>query len=528
MSAAGFLRDVSGSIAIMAGLSVPVLLLCAGGLIEINGAMNARMEGQKALDAGVIMAARAVVSGDDEDVARGRGESMIRANLSTLDTNALDIDLAFEADGTVNGTLIGKTKSFFTSMIFPQGIGFDAISSVKITALPVDIALVLDVSSSMDDAYGGGTVLSEMKGAATAFIDALEDSGADAQIAIVPFAQTVNVGASNSAFVTGTNHSYFDGENWAGCVFERPGATRHADMYDGSENGDSGKWHAYVWPPEPDVAGQPGAGARFCMNPSDGTNDGYGAHSSGHMAMVRGAHPDIGTGDSPWTYGPNLNCTRHPMTPLTPDLASVRTTLAGLSAPTNLGTIIAPGIAWAQRILSPGEPFTEGGGSRAGARKVLIVLTDGEQRTNGESWVNGGKSCDAYRHSGGSDFYFDPAAFKLDGEVLSGTGPKTMMTPYGYILDSNPLGDGNGTFAREDANTDELTADACEVVKTQGGMEVITIGVTNNTGPGSRIYTLLEECASTPEDFFYVESAAELGTRFEKLARSVTGLSISR
>ena len=520
-----------GSVAVMTAIILSTLVLFAGGSVELSNAMGKRAMAQKALDAGVIAAAAAYADGEEKQDAIAIGMSLVAANDASNDALSLNPQIDIADDGTVTGTVAGTARLFFSASVFPDGVNFDVESSVRVTRQPVDIALVLDVSSSMKDSYGGNTVIGAMQDAALSFIDALEASGADAQVAVIPFAQTVNIGTNMASVVTGTDHAFFDYDAWAGCVFERPGQAMHSDTYDGSESGDDGKWHAYVWPPEPDPQVSASASGDYCMNSGDGTGTGY---APGPLETdILDDWPqwsDWRDARSPIKFGPNLNCTRHAITPLTGTLGDARNAVNALTPHTNWGTIVAPGIAWARRVLSAGPPFTEGDGSRANAQKLMIVLTDGEQRSNGESW-NPNTRCSNHLHSDGSTFRFDPADFKLDGLVIDGKGPESFMTPYGYILDSDPLGTGNGTFAGEDADTDRLTAAACEAAKSGVDgtvVEIVTIGVTNNSGPGSRIYTLLENCASNAENFFYVDDAADLEARFEQLATSKNGIALAR
>src|SRR3954451_4710587 len=78
---------------------------------------------------------------------------------------------------------------------FPQ-LGFDTSSTAAWGNLRMRVALVLDVTGSMDD----DGKMTAMKPAAKALIDqlgALAKSPGDVYISVIPFAKDVNVGASN-------------------------------------------------------------------------------------------------------------------------------------------------------------------------------------------------------------------------------------------------------------------------------------------------------------------------------------------
>ena len=517
-----FVASGKGSIAILTGAFLMVITIATGGAIEFQAAQSAKRAMQDAVDAATLATARSYLTEGDAERARAFGREVFESNLAGMNVLDMKLVLDFEADGLTSAFATGRSPSFISSAIYPDGIPLDAASGVKLQQRPIDIALVLDISSSMTRSYDGGTVLSEMQAAAKAFIQAMVVGGADMRVALVPFSMTVNIGTDMGDYVTGTDHPFFAGDPWAGCVFERPGSHRAGDAYDGSETGPGGKWHAYFWPPEPN-AHAAGSGD-YCMNPSDGTGQAYG--DPGPLDDAFDAHyPTWREPLSPLTFGPNFNCSRHPVVPLTADHMSMKSAIDGLTAHINFGTIVAPGVAWGRRVLSGGSPFTEGGGDRANARKVMIVLTDGQENTDGSSW-NPLTQCYDHRNSNGSTFRFDPADFKMDGRALNGNGPESFMTPYGYILDSNPLGTGDGTFEGESADLGRLTAEACAAAK-EDGVEVFTIGVTTNTAPGSTIHTLLEACASTPEDFIYVGNSGTLKERFQKIAKTFQTLSLA-
>lgn len=518
-----FLASERGSIAVLAGMLVMILTVVTGGAIEFQAAQSARRSMQSATDAATLSAARSYMKEGNAVAARKLANEIFESNLAGLDVIDARLELTFEPGGSTTARATGRIPSFITSAVYPDGIPFDATAGIGLQQRPIDIALVLDISSSMAKSHGGGTVLSRMQAAAKAFIDTMVASDADMRVALVPFSMTVNIGTDMGAYVTGRDHPFFAADPWAGCVFERPGNHRASDAYNGSDSADSGKWHAYIWPPEPDAhRADP---ADYCMNPGDGTGAAHG-DPGGLDDRFDGWYPNWRDALSPLTFGPNFNCSRHPIVPLTDEHERMKSAIDGLTAHVNFGTIVGPGVAWGRRVLSAHAPFTQGGGDRRNARKVMIVLTDGEENTDGGGW-NPLSKCHDHRHSNGSNFRFDPADFKLDGRALDGAGPESFMTPYGYILDSNPLGTGNGSFAGESADLGRISAEACAAAKEGGDLEIYTIGITANSAPGSRIYTLLENCATVPENFVYVSNVGSLTERFEEIADSFRTLSLA-
>ncbi len=73
--------------------------------------------------------------------------------------------------------------------------------------------------------------------------------------------------------------------------------------------------------------------------------------------------------------GPGHGCDVQPITPMTNDYAGLKAKVDALQA--NGSTNITEGVAWGNRVLSPGQPFPEGSAPKAGLEKIMIVLTDG-------------------------------------------------------------------------------------------------------------------------------------------------------
>ena len=180
-----------------------------------------------------------------------------------------------------------------------------------------EIAMVLDVSGSMLASMGTDSRINVLKQAAHDLVNTVS-AGANgskpAKFGIVPFTMNVNIGTDNAQYVQGTNHALFNGTSWAGCVFERSTPNHINDVYDGADNSPEGKWHAYIWPPEPDTNGQ-------CINPSDGTNAGYASIVENPAGVYL-----------PQTAGPNFNCVRHPIMRLSEDTTAVHAKIDELTS----------------------------------------------------------------------------------------------------------------------------------------------------------------------------------------------------
>lgn len=77
---------------------------------------------------------------------------------------------------------------------------------------------------------------------------------------------------------------------------------------------------------------------------------------------------------------------------------AINTMNAGNSSSDTSGTIIAEGLKWARHVLTPEAPFVEGG-SKDRFRKVIILLTDGDNEDGTCSGAFGGRSPRTDPHS---------------------------------------------------------------------------------------------------------------------------------
>lgn len=163
-------------------------------------------------------------------------------------------------------------------------------------------------------------------------------------------------------------------------------------------------------------------------------------------------------------------CSR-PLEPLTTDRAAI---LKGIDQlwPRN-NTYIADGVMWAQRVLSPQPPFTEGediATSKKPVRKVIVLMTDGEN----------------------------------------------FQSPR---LDISP--DHLGTDV---ARANDWTAKACEFAKTQG-TEIYTVTFGNEITATAK--QIMRNCASTAQHFFDANNSGALDKAFQDIATNIRALRLT-
>ncbi|MEZ5774261.1 MAG: pilus assembly protein [Hyphomicrobiaceae bacterium] len=493
--------DEAGGVLVMFAIGLVVILGVIGLAIDYGRATSARTQLQTAVDAALLSASNPSLADEDRE---GVFQRALHANLATADLVPV---VTFSYTASQGGTAVGTAPVPTT---FSRVLGFDRLTvSVESHASPrghdIEIVFVLDISGSMNYGLGGSSRMEALKLAADRLIDILEakvPSGQSVKFAVVPFNMAVNIGTANTDYVEGLGNPLLAGSEWAGCVLERPNGGHHLDVFNDGASDGTGRWPVYIWPPEPDAGSS-------CLNPSDGTNSGYASKEAAPLGL------------DPWIKGPSFNCPRFAITPLTGDAGTARDAVDELIAFGNMGTTFGPALGWALRVLSPEEPFTEGAAFSDRTRKIIVVLTDGEQVTDGIA-CSGTNSSGAYS--------FDPASLGLQGDVVTSAPHNNSFTPYGYLVDSDPFNSGLSSALDADEELDRLTLEACDEAKTrtsEGIMEIFSIAVSADAGPGTRAYDVLSQCASSPAHFHYATTEGELQAVFEAIGEEALKLRLT-
>ena len=340
-----------------------------------------------------------------------------------------------------------------------------------------------------------------LKTAATDLVNILfgeESTPQYLKVGLVPFAAAVNVGTEyrNSGWVdetglsslhdynfnfTGSIQNRFDvfdelnNKSWNGCVEARPMPMDIEDTAPTSSNGDT-LWVPYFAPDEPD----PGNYNNDYLDDQEG---------SGWTKQQRQENVAKYVNQSVDGDGPHYNCKTKPILPLTNNKSAI---IAAIENMNSTGTTNIPfGMAWGWRVISPGEPFTQGAAyDDSTYRKVIILLTDGQN-------VIGEKD----NHN------------------------KNRYGAYGYVKD-----DRLGTTSASEAQNmlDNRTAAVCENIKNANSdrpIIVYTITFQLNDGPTK---DLMRNCASDPEKYFDSVSNEVLKQHFEAIAGELSELRLSK
>ena len=188
--------DRRGGVALMAGLSFPMVFLGAGGAVDYTNALTATQKAQRALDSTVLALTRLDLTSVD---VQAEGENRFRSLLENQRQKTDVSDVRFSVtDNVVRGEGLVGSKTFFLPIIGIDSVeGRVSSSAVPPANRPIEIALVLDVSGSMSYDLNGQTRLRRLKDAVGDMFDTLDEelpTGAKVSASLVPYSTSVNLG----------------------------------------------------------------------------------------------------------------------------------------------------------------------------------------------------------------------------------------------------------------------------------------------------------------------------------------------
>jgi Flp pilus assembly protein TadG len=212
------LNDQAGNIAVSMAIVALPLLVSAGAAMDFARANHVRTVLQNAADAAALAGA---TNQDKSDAAL----TLIVSQY--LDANGANDALRFvskieqktdKTKGTFSVTIAGKIDTGLMAVTGLADMDVHAFSEVNLGSQALELALVLDNTGSMS-----GSKIANLKSAANNLIDILKQESSDyaeTKIAVVPFAEYVNVGPSRLG-ESWINAATLGGQPFTGCVGSR-------------------------------------------------------------------------------------------------------------------------------------------------------------------------------------------------------------------------------------------------------------------------------------------------------------------
>ncbi len=452
-------HDSRGATAILWALcALPVMVLVAAAL-DFSDRETAGRHLKSATDSAAIAAARFAIEFDaDEAAIKAAAKKNFEENVRSMAGGVGLVPIVTIDED--NGITVFATYDKPTTMLGLAGIPKLKVKARSTAAFQtgseIEAVLVVDNSFSMN-----GARMTQLRSAADQFLDeVLEDDSGRVKIGVVPFNNYVNIGTGNAgASWLKLANNYSKNESLcylnvsdteaAGCTLAPSCSSDYACT-------------DYVCPTGVNVAYD-------CTNqmlnftwygcvesrpvPLDISDEDYGdAQEVARMNY------------DPW------GC-RNEILPLTAKRADIDSHFEALVAEGD--TYLATGLSWGIKVLSSAAPFSEGAEEAAfaarGGRKVMIVMSDGENTRSIQDWGTG-------RDHWGQDI--------------------------------------NLANARTQA--------ACDYAKDQD-IEVYTIafGVSD-----SEMIDILEGCASDIEQFYDADNASELMSAFEDIGKAFRDIAL--
>lgn len=192
-----------GAVAVVVAIAIIPLILAAGIGIDYLRGMLAREELQAAVDAAALTAAAAGAGATEAEMQKKASDFLN----NTRGTFKLKAITPASRNSAANTLSFGATATIDTAFMRLAGVNTMEISANALTQIPrlgpVELALVLDLTWSMDAIPPGGTEkkITTLKTAATSLVNQLMTSD-DVAVGIVPFTTWINIGTS------------FNGQSW--------------------------------------------------------------------------------------------------------------------------------------------------------------------------------------------------------------------------------------------------------------------------------------------------------------------------
>lgn len=258
------------------------------------------------------------------------------------------------------------------------------------------------------------------------------------------------------------------------------------------------------------ASGQTTSGNRFAatMTSSNGSTVSAAQLRQARFFNVfkyRGANASLDTTPAD-TRGPNRGCPT-PIVPLTSNETTVQAAVSAMRDWQGGGTNQAEGLAWGWRVLSPTAPFTEGAAYGPDVRKVIVLMSDGENTNVGTDAVMT-SDYSAYNHMG---FWRDYAGGDALSELLFGLLHGALPSIFRRDISSS------SNYVTYVNNRQRAL---CTAIK-NAGIEIYVVRFRDGNE------SLMRDCASSDEHFFNANNATELSQAFDAIGTGIGSLRLT-
>lgn len=463
--ATDFRSDQSGSVIILFGAALIVVLGFVGGAVDYLNAYRTRNALQNSLDAAVLAAGVAIQSGESESVAETVAGKVLEANLgSGFPEHAFALSVK-EGNEIVSATANATVSTYLLGILGTEQLHVGVQSQAGFATNKVEGALVLDNTESM-----AGGKMDTLRTSAGELVEILMpgDESDSVKIAVVPYSDYVNIGMANR---------YEDGihvpddyavEKEAGCKKSFPNSTRicktkvvQDTCYKDGIPYSCQKKKKY------DCTGDKGKPVRVCNAHESVDYRWYGCVASRPQPL--NTEDDSYATRVPGLMGQENNCDVSEFMRLSGKKGDIQDAIQSMRAVGK--TYIPAGLVWGWRALSSNTPFADGAPYSDKTQKVIILMTDGANVRS----MKRKKSDEALHNEGG---------------VIWAHGGK------------------------DDKKADDEMEKLCENIKDEG----ITIYTIAFEGGNKHVKKLMTRCAGNGGGYYDVKKKRELKIAFSQIA----------
>ncbi len=224
---ADFRSDTGGNFAITLAVCALPLFLSAGLALDYSSAYMFRERLQNAVDAATLAAGRDITRLNDNElralVMDFINSNLTQGDLDKVDSYKIDIDRTKLA---VKVTADARMPANFAPLVGIKSLDYEVMASIKASSTGIEAVLVLDNTRSM---ASNGKIIS-LKKASRSFVDTMMELNKTdpdlVRIAVVPFADYVNVGTDNEKaswidVPSSRRMGWGRTSQWKGCVGSR-------------------------------------------------------------------------------------------------------------------------------------------------------------------------------------------------------------------------------------------------------------------------------------------------------------------
>lgn len=462
-------EDSSGGVAVTFAVALPMLMAVTGAAIDYANAVAMKSRLQAATDAGVLAAAtedpmtprfktvdgRRVRDLDFDGALRRVVETMVVSTFQSQTALVPEVHTKIDGDGTITTYANAVVPTYLGAFLNVANVPVKATSQVKRGSARMEIALVLDTTGSMT-----ADKIAALRTAATNLTNtvfAIPNAAARVKMSVVPFAQYVNIGTQfkGASWLSGTDDVTTSGVDTG---TEYPNA-QYLDPYIVSQTcySDGTPYDcSYTAYGRVDL----GVGVPY-SRPYTYTATWKGCVGSRNYPLDLQDVVDSGNKVPGFL---DIYCAS-PLIRLTNSANTVNTAIAAMTVGGE--TYIPAGLLWGWRSLSSRPPFADGADAASGAKKFMVVMTDGQN---------------------------------------------TLAPTYPYHSPGSAV------------ITNSLTAQTCQKIKDDGvAVYAVALAVTD---PATK--ALLSNCASATENYYDAATTGELVAAFSRIGSEITAIRLTK